>query len=268
MKTIDFEKAIDDLFLSIKENYPPKLFSAMEYAVKSGGKRIRPQLCFLSADFCDVPQDSVLPFALAIEFIHSYSLVHDDLPCMDNDVLRRGKPTVHAAFGEATALLVGDTLLNLAYETLFSAAKTDSDVLSACKLIAECAGGQGMIGGQALEFENDSFTENDLYVLDKKKTGMLIKCAVLSPAYLSGSPEKISALASFSDYAGLAFQIADDLIDVEKEEKTSFVNVCGKEKASSLLRSLRAKAYVSLAKWPDRNSELLSFFDKLAYRNI
>ena len=267
MTTIDFEKAIDDLLLSIKDSYPPKLFSAMEYAVKSGGKRIRPQLCFLSADFCDLPRESVLPLALAIELIHSYSLVHDDLPCMDNDTLRRGKPTVHVAFGEATALLVGDALLNLAYETLFSAAKENPDLLPACKLIAECAGGLGMIGGQAMEFENDSFTEDDLLILDKKKTGMLIKCAVLSPVYLSGSPEKISALSSFADYAGLAFQLADDLIDVDKEEKTSFVSVCGKEKTTSLLFSLQSKARMCLSKWPESNKDLLSFFDKLAFRN-
>ncbi len=267
MTKIDFEKAINDLLLSIEKKYPPKLFSAIKYAVGSGGKRIRPTLCFLSADFCDVPRENALSFALAIELIHSYSLIHDDLPCMDNDVLRRGKPTVHVAFGEATALLAGDALLNLAFETLFSAAKTNSDLLPACELIAECAGGQGMIGGQSLEFENERFSEEDLFILDKKKTGMLIKCAILSPAYLSGSPEKSSALSSFADYAGLAFQLSDDLIDADKEEKTSFVTVCGKEKTKSILLSLREKARLALSKWPGENEALYAFFDKLAFRN-
>ena len=263
----DFEEALASLLSQIKPDYPEKLYSAMEYAVSSGGKRIRPTLCFLSADFCKVGREEVLPIALAIELIHSYSLIHDDLPCMDNDTVRRGKPTVHIAFGEATALLAGDALLNLAYEKLFSAANDHTELLPACKLIADCAGGSGMIGGQAMEFENETFSEEDLYVLDRKKTGMLIKCAILAPALLSGSPEKISALSSFSDYAGLAFQLADDLIDEKKEEKTSFITVCGKEKTEETLRSLRKKAQLSLAKWPEENKDLLQFFDQLAFRN-
>ena len=266
--TNEIEEAIASLLSEIKQSYPDRLYSAIEYAVTSGGKRIRPTLCFLSADFCSVDRADVLPIALAIELIHSYSLIHDDLPCMDNDVIRRGKPTVHVAFGDATALLAGDALLNLAYETLFSAANKRPDILPACKLIADCAGGTGMIGGQAMEFENDTFSEEDLYILDRKKTGMLIKCAILAPALLSGSPEKISALSSFSDYAGLAFQLADDLIDEEKEEKTSFVTVCGKEKTKRTLLSLQEKAGRSLSKWPENNKKLLEFFDLLAFRNI
>ena len=265
--TNEIEEAIASLLSEIKQNYPDRLYSAIEYAVTSGGKRIRPTLCFLSADFCQVDRKEVLPLALAIELIHSYSLIHDDLPCMDNDRVRRGKPTVHVAFGEATALLAGDALLNLAYEKLFSAANEHPEFLPACKLIADCAGGAGMIGGQAMEFENETFSEEDLFVLDRKKTGMLIKCAILAPALLSGSPKKISALSSFSDYAGLAFQLADDLIDEKKEEKTSFVTVCGKEKTEETLRSLRKKARISLAKWPEENKDLLNFFDQLAFRN-
>ena len=265
--TIDFEEEIKKLLLSHKNEYPERLYSAMEYAVLGGGKRIRPQLCFLSAQFCEVEEKKVLPLALAIECIHSYSLVHDDLPCMDNDTLRRNKPTVHVVYGEAMALLCGDALLNLAYETLFEAAEKDPELLPACKLIASCAGASGMVGGQAMEFDGTELTEEILYTLDGKKTGKLIEAATMAPALLSYAPKKITALSSYAKYAGLAFQLADDLLDAEKNEPTNFLTEIEKEKTLFVLSSLCRKTEDLLSKWGEKGDKLLSFFKLLAYRN-
>lgn len=264
---IDFEKEVSNLLLERKNDYPALLYSAMEYAIMGGGKRIRPQLCFLAADFCDVDENKVLPLSLAIECIHSYSLVHDDMPCMDNDFLRRGKPTVHAKFGEAMALLCGDALLNLAYEILFEASNTDPDLLPSCRLIAQCAGASGMVGGQAMEFDGSELTEDVLYVLDGKKTGKLIECAILSSALLSHDPEKISTLSSYAKYAGLAFQLSDDLLDKDKSERSSFVTVSGVEKTKNILLSLTTKTERILKKWNEKGTDLLNFYNLLAFRN-
>ena len=263
----DFQREISGLISSLPDS-SPTLKKAVEYAVIDGGKRIRPSLCFLSAAFCDVPDKKVLPLALAIECIHSYSLIHDDMPCMDNDAIRRGKPTVHVKFGESMALLAGDALLNLAYEVLFSACVADPDLLPSCKLIADCAGADGMIGGQALEFDDPVVDEEFLYVLDGKKTGKLIECAVLSAALLSYDNKKISALSAFSGYAGLAFQLADDLLDQDKGEKTNFVTICGKEKTEELLNALYRKAERVLSPWAEDAADLLAFFRFLAFRKV
>ncbi len=263
----DFEKEIASLLDSVKDT-SPLLREAMLYAIGEGGKRIRPRLCFLTADFCDIPREKVLPLALSIECIHSYSLVHDDLPCMDNDVIRRGKPTVHVKYGEAMALLAGDALLNLAYETLFSSAEKDPELISSCRFIAKCAGAEGMVGGQAMEFDGTDINETSLLALDGKKTGKLIECSILSVAMLSFESEKISALSSFAKYAGLAFQLADDILDGDKNEPTNFVTVFGMEKTKQMLSQLQNKAEKVLSKWGEKSKNLVDFFHFLAFRTI
>ncbi len=263
----NFEKDLSDLLLSVKHKYTPKLFEAMEYALKSGGKRIRPNLCFLSAEFCNVPRENVLPHALAIECIHTYSLIHDDMPCMDNDVLRRGKPTVHVKFGEAMALLAGDALMNLAYEILFRALENDQFILPSCQIIANAAGAEGMIGGQAMEFSFDDFNEERLIELDNKKTGGLIRSAVYAPSLQSHDYAKVQAMNSYGKYAGLAFQLADDLIDADKKEKTSYVTVCGKEKTIEMLNKLYDLTKKALSPWGKESEKLLDFFQLLAFRD-
>lgn len=248
---IDFDKELNALLQAKKERYPAKLFSAIEYSLFPGGKRIRPRLMFLSADFVEVPQKKVLPLALALELIHSYSLVHDDLPCMDNDDFRRGKPSCHSAFGETTALLAGDALLNLAYETLFSAVKKDADLVEAAQYIAESAGAEGMIAGQAIEYFGEEFTEPEIIDLYQKKTGALIKAAIMAPAFLACEGEKAAALSIYSDAVGLAFQLRDDLLDEDNEEKKSYISVVGKEKTLTMLDKLRKVSAKALSKWEE-----------------
>ena len=264
---IDLESEIKKILSSRKNEYSEQLYSAMEYALFGGGKRIRPTLCFLSAEFCDIDPNTVLPIAIAIEFIHSYSLVHDDLPCMDNDKIRRGKPTVHVVYGETMALLCGDALLNMAYEILFDVAQKNTELLPSCNLIATLAGASGMIGGQAMEFDGTILSEENLFVLDGKKTGKLIEAAVVCPALLSYSTDKISALSSYAKYAGLAFQLADDLLDAEKNEPSNFVTVIGKDRTLSLLASLRSKTESLLSVWGEKGKKLMDYFNLLAFRD-
>ena len=197
---------------------------AMSYSVENGGKRIRPVLTLEFCRLCGGDVESALPFACAIEFIHTYSLIHDDLPCMDDDDMRRGKPSSHIRFGEANALLAGDSLLTLAFETALSAEKFDaSTVVKAASIIAEAAGRAGMIAGQVLDLENEnrSVTADDLRQVDELKTGELIRAACLLGCTAAGADsEKCAAAVSFARNLGLAFQVVDDILDVTSDAAT------------------------------------------------
>jgi geranylgeranyl diphosphate synthase type II len=195
------------------------LVKAMRYAVLSGGKRFRPLLAISSGECFGLAQDLILPFGCALELIHNYSLVHDDLPMMDDDDFRRGKPSCHKVFGEDIALLVGDSLLTLAFEVLASAPWNASAFERKERLvreIAQSAGARGMIGGQLLDItlKLDSLSEEDLQSLMVKKTGQLILVSVkVGPLLAGASADEIRAMTEYGNNIGLAFQIRDDILD-------------------------------------------------------
>ncbi|MDT8408200.1 MAG: polyprenyl synthetase family protein [Wenzhouxiangellaceae bacterium] len=194
---------------------PKTLNAAMHYAVFNGGKRIRPLLCFAAAEALDLEPGRVDPMAAAVELIHCYSLVHDDLPAMDDDDLRRGKPTIHRAFDEATAILAGDALQTLAFGGLAQTAAP----LGAIEELARASGSRGMAGGQAMDlaFEATRPGREQLETMFQMKTGALIRAAVVMPATLLHPPEDPvrKALIEYAESIGLAFQIVDDLLDIE-----------------------------------------------------
>lgn len=210
-----------------------KVVDAMRYSLLSGGKRVRPVLTLAVANALDCATDpNLLRLASAIEMIHAYSLIHDDLPAMDNDDLRRGKPTNHIIYGDGMAVLAGDGLLNLAYEELFDLCKLKPELIKACRNIAHNAGVNGMIGGQSMDltqFESDNpeIALEYLIRLQKLKTGGLIKAATLSGYYYAEAMQNTDnfnsqleqLFISYADNLGLAFQIRDDLLDVISDEK-------------------------------------------------
>ena len=222
---------------------PGVLKDAMSYSLLGGGKRLRPALCMMSAGlFGDMAR--ALDFACAIEMIHTYSLIHDDLPSMDNDVLRRGKPTNHVVFGEAMALLAGDGLLNCAYEVMLSSATTGDAKghVKAMHIVACAAGVKGMIAGQTadISFEGADINEEVLHYIHERKTGALIRASVLSGAALLGAADdELNALGAYGAHIGLVFQIVDDILD-EVGNAESLGKSVGKDKDTGKLTFARA----------------------------
>ena len=202
---------------------PASLHTAMRYAALGGGKRIRPLLCYASGEVLGVPADRLDDAACAVECVHVFSLVHDDLPAMDDDALRRGKPSTHAAFGVATAILAGDALQTRAFEILAGDGVRDAvERLGMIAILASATGSQGMTGGQAVDLESEGkqLAAADLEALDRDKTGKLIRAAVLMPCCAVPNLPTASrdALDRFAECMGLAFQIKDDVLDVEGEQ--------------------------------------------------
>lgn len=228
-----------------KEGYNEKIYEAMAYSINVGGKRIRPILMLLTYCLYNENYKDIMEVAAAVEMIHTYSLIHDDLPCMDDDCLRRGKPTNHKVFGEAIAVLAGDGLLNEAMNIMFKySSKHDCAALRACAMISESSGVEGMIGGQVVDIlaENRKITVEELSYMHRKKTGALIKASILSGAILGNAPSSdIDILEKYGEKLGLAFQIKDDILDVigdedtmgksakkdENENKSTYVSVFG-----------------------------------------
>jgi farnesyl diphosphate synthase len=244
---------------------PAGLGDAMRYAVLDGGKRLRPLLVMATCDAVNGDAQAALRPACAIELIHAYSLVHDDMPCMDNDVLRRGKPTVHVRFGEAQALLAGDALQALAFELL----TPDDDSLSAsiqarmCRLLARAAGFQGMAGGQAIDLASVGLplTSVQLHEMHRLKTGALLQASVmLGAACGTASPLALDALRDYGAAVGLAFQVVDDILDVTADavtlgktagkdaaqDKPTFVSLMGLQASQDYAQQLLAQAQASL----------------------
>ena len=222
---------------TIKDKTEEKLFSAMEYALMGGGKRVRPTLMLLSAETIGMPHGRVLPLAAALECIHTYSLIHDDLPCMDNDDYRRGAPTVHKAYSEATAVLAGDGLLNFAFEIMLSACLNDPALLSAAKQIAEAAGATGMAGGQAMDISKTQYTESEMLNMYSLKTGALIKAAICAP-YIAAASPNLGKMTKLAGRIGLVFQLVDDILDYkagQDKDKLTFVTLFGEEKAGAMV---------------------------------
>lgn len=210
--------------------------NAMKYSLESGGKRVRPMLVLEFCRICGGDERSALPFATAVEFIHTYSLIHDDLPCMDNDSERRGKPSSHIKFGEANALLAGDSLLTHAFSCIISSKLSARQIADAVKELASFAGVNGMIGGQIidLEGENKNLGIEDLFLMDKLKTSALISCSCVLGCIAADKYEYIPAAIRFSENLGIAFQIIDDVLDYLEGETNSDI-ISGKSTYVSLL---------------------------------
>ncbi|AOR23905.1 polyprenyl synthetase family protein [Clostridium taeniosporum] len=257
---IDNLKNIIDEYLknyfANKNSYNKTVYESAAYSVNIGGKRIRPILLMLTYSLYKDDIKKVLPIAAAIEMIHTYSLIHDDLPCMDNDDLRRGKPTNHRIFGENIAVLAGDALLNEAMTLLMkSSLQLEKNVLKASYEISKAAGPEGMIGGQVVDVlsEGKEISKEELEYMHKKKTGELIRVSIVSGGILANVPSRdIEALNEYGKKLGLAFQIKDDILDVigtEEElgkainkdtelNKTNFITVYGLEKCEELCKIL------------------------------
>lgn len=249
--------ALDD-YLGISEGPGSDIYKAMKYSLMAGGKRLRPVLALAVCDMFDANRSIVLPYACAIEMIHTYSLIHDDLPAMDNDDYRRGIPTNHKVFGEAVAILAGDALLNKAFELMLSETLEAEDKLKervmAMNIVAASSGTEGMIRGQMVDIESEGvqITKETLEYMHKCKTGALIKASILSSAVLCGaSEEDMEQLRVYAENIGLAFQIKDDIMDVESSMelmgkatgsdaasgKSTYVTLYGVKEAAELLES-------------------------------
>jgi farnesyl diphosphate synthase len=260
----------------VPEDAPAGLGIAMRYGVLDGGKRLRPLLVLAAAQAVHGLQDAAMRAAVAVELIHAYSLVHDDMPCMDNDVLRRGKPTVHVQFGEAQAMLAGDAMQALAFEVLTpspddtGAAGNETPVPAAlqarlCSLLARSAGHAGMAGGQAIDLASIGvqLDERTLRDMHHRKTGALLQASVLMGAACGHvSAAQWAALAEYGDALGLAFQVVDDILDVTQASSTlgktagkdldnnkpTYVTVLGLDAARRHANELRDKAQAALAR--------------------
>jgi geranylgeranyl diphosphate synthase type II len=201
---------------------PPRLAEAMRYSVQAGGKRLRPALCLMAAEACGADPAGAIAPAVAVELVHTYSLIHDDLPAMDDDDLRRGRPTCHKAFDEATAILAGDGLLTLAFELIARHTRPAEAALACVRALAEGAGPAGMVGGQMADLEaegRDDPTLEALEAIHRRKTGALLRASLRMGAHVAGAPGPIvAALDAYGHAVGLAFQIVDDLLDVEGDE--------------------------------------------------
>ena len=258
------------------------LFEAMRYSLLAGGKRLRPIFVFDFCRMCGGNWKKAAPFAAAVEMIHTYSLIHDDLPCMDDDDLRRGKPTNHKVFGEATAVLAGDGLLTAAFSYLAKAPYSAETRIRAVEILSECAGELGMVGGQILDMSSEErqCTEQEVLDIQSRKTGALIRAAcMLGVLAGDGSEEQIAAAGNFADHLGLAFQIRDDMLDVigTTEEmgkavgtdavKNTFVQLYGLETCDQLARKHTQEAICNLMQF--ENAQYMEFLaNQLTSRTV
>ena len=263
-----------------REDVPPGLLAAMKYSLLAGGKRIRPVLCLVSASLFSSREwaERILPFAAAFECIHTYSLIHDDLPAMDNDDLRRGKPSCHKQFDEATAILAGDGLLTDAFALMASVGDSDvppERVLRAIALAADAAGSSGMVGGQFLDMQytnRQGIRPEELAAMHAMKTGALLRAPCLAGAVLAGADEAaLAAVARYGSALGAAFQITDDILDVvgteealgkpvgsdEALNKTTYVSLLGIEDSRHLARQRTGEAIDALHGFSGSAADLL-----------
>ena len=262
------EKYLADWYARFHDMPQKQLFEAMEYSLLAGGKRLRPVFALEFCRICGREWQAAAPFAAAVEMIHTYSLIHDDLPSMDNDDFRRGRPTNHKVYGEAMAILAGDALLTDAFAVASTAQLPEpADMAFAIGMLSECAGSLGMVGGQVLDIqaEQRQCTEEDVLAIQDRKTGALIRAAcVLGAIAGGGSEEQINAAAQFAAGLGLAFQIRDDMLDVigTAEEmgkgvgtdstKNTFVRLYGLEKCAELVERYTNYAIDALNVFEDR----------------
>ncbi|MDK9704056.1 MAG: polyprenyl synthetase family protein [Sulfuritalea sp.] len=273
--------------LPAAEIAPARLHEAMRYAVLGGGKRVRPLLCHAAGAIFNADSRVLDAAAVAVELIHAYSLVHDDLPCMDDDVLRRGKPTCHVQFDEATALLVGDALQTQAFHTLSNrlagiAATRQLDMLH---LLAVASGSRGMAGGQAIDLAavGQQLTIGELEFMHIHKTGALIRAAVLLGAHCGEAmPDALERLGRFANRIGLLFQVVDDILDAEAstatlgktagkdaaQNKPTYVNILGVSEAKNMASKLRQDAHEALAPFGESALRLHELADFIVERTF
>ncbi|MCM0650366.1 polyprenyl synthetase family protein [Clostridium swellfunianum] len=252
----EVEKFLRDYFKDKEGSYNKRIYEAMSYSINIGGKRIRPVLMLLVYNMYNGDYKDIMPIAAAMEMIHTYSLIHDDLPCMDDDDLRRGKPTNHKVYGEAIAVLAGDALLNEAMNIMFKFSLYKGiDTLRACSCISDAAGAEGMIGGQVVDIlsEGKNISTEELLYMHRNKTGALIKAAIVTGAMLgNASEEELEILSKYGEKLGLAFQVKDDILDVTgnpellgkntnadtEHSKTNFISTYGLEGCKKICTDL------------------------------
>lgn len=267
---------------------PERLHDAMRYTVLGGGKRVRPLLAFAAGELNKADEERVTIAAAAVELIHAYSLVHDDLPCMDDDVLRRGKPTCHVEYDEAIALLAGDSLQSLAFQLLaeYRLADNPQMQLEMIKQLAQAAGSRGMAGGQAVDLASVGKTLSlpELEFMHIHKTGALIRAAVMLGAYCGNSLNEgqLTSLDHFAKCIGLAFQVVDDVLDTEattatlgktagkdaENNKPTYVSILGNSRARELAEELRRDAYQSLEVFGATAERLRQLTDFIIHREF
>jgi geranylgeranyl diphosphate synthase, type II len=277
------EAALD---AAIRPGYPDTIYAAMRYSLLAGGKRLRPILCLASCESIGGNSDLVMPMACALEMIHTMSLIHDDLPAMDNDDYRRGKPTNHKVYGDDIAILAGDGLLAYAFEYIATHTQGISvdRVLKAIAHLAKAAGADGLVGGQVVDLEsegNPDITVETLTYIHNHKTGALFKSAVVSGAILGGATEpEIEKLTKFAHNIGLAFQIIDDILDITatqaelgktagkdiEAQKATYPKLWGLEESKRQADKLVAEAKTILAEFGDRARPLQALADYITDR--
>jgi len=274
-----------------EKNSPQKsLYDAMRYSLMAGGKRLRPVLFLATAQLLEGNPKDVLPFACAIEMIHTYSLIHDDLPCMDNDDYRRGKLTNHKVFGEGIAVLAGDGLLNGAFEIMLSCCTSAGESerlfprVTAMGLIAKAAGASGMIGGQIIDLESEgkNISPDLLTYMHRCKTGELIKASIMAASALYRTDDnKSECLLEYAESLGLAFQIKDDILDVtcttealgkpagsdEVNHKSTFISLYGIDESVNMLKAITSKAVNSILIFGEKADFLKNLAKYLLERN-
>ncbi len=285
MKTVQsaMEQALA-FYLPVESQTPAVLHEAMRYAVLDGGKRVRPLLVFAAGALFGAQQDELARAAAAVEMIHAYSLVHDDMPCMDDDALRRGKPTVHVKYDEATALLVGDALQAQAFLVLSGGPGDAARKLDMVRLLAHASGSIGMCGGQAIDLASVGLTLSlaELEQMHRLKTGALLRASVLLGA-LSGKTLSASETSALEDYAnaiGLAFQVVDDVLDATADSATlgktagkdaadnkpTYVSILGLEKSRMLAEKLRNDAHRAVMQFGNQARRLRELADLIVQR--
>ncbi len=261
-----FEKYLDETCFQYPQEPQQTLFSAMRYSLLAGGKRLRPIFVFDFCRICGGDWKKALPYAAAVEMIHTYSLIHDDLPCMDNDDFRRGRPTNHKVYGEAMAVLAGDALLTAAFTYLAKADFSAENRIRAVEILSTCAGELGMVGGQVLDMQSEErhCTKQEVLDIQSRKTGALIRAACLLGVLAgNGTDEQFSAASTFADHLGLAFQIRDDMLDVIGDAKelgkavgvdavkNTFVQLYGLETCQRLVQEHTDTAILALSAFTD-----------------
>ncbi|NLX94371.1 MAG: polyprenyl synthetase family protein [Clostridiales bacterium] len=278
--TLMINEKLEKLLPAAKESV---VCEAMRYSVFNGGKRIRPVLTLEFCRLCGGREEEALSFACAVEMIHAYSLIHDDLPCMDDDDTRRGNPACHIRFGEANARLAGDALLTLAFETVLNAGLTPEMIINAGKELSAAAGWAGMIGGQVMDLQNEGkqVELEELLETDYKKTGkLIIASAVLGCIAAGAEEEKVRAAAQYAYNLGLAFQLVDDILDVtgnaetlgkpvvsdEGNKKTTYVSVIGTDAAKEKISGLTLAANDALKIFGEQAEYLQKLADSLTKR--
>ena len=282
------QKRVDDAlnqWVPLESTSPQSIHRAMRYSLFAGGKRIRPLLCMAAADAVSDAPDGIEAPACTLELIHTYSLIHDDLPALDNDDLRRGRPTCHKVFGDAMAILAGDALLTLAFEVL---SRLPVDAERRVRLIMELATAAGtvggMIGGQVADLEGEAQQPNErlLEEIHRAKTGALLRASLrMGGIFAGGDEQQLISLSSYGEHVGLAFQIVDDVLDVEqpseklgktagkdaKQQKITFPAVYGLDRSRRMAEQERQSAHGALAPFGARADRLRELADLIVHRN-